>query len=81
MKDKMNCLRAVQAADFAVLETKLYLDTHPCDKAALEAMRRYEAQAAAVREEYETRYGSLKGSAEKCDRWAWIDDPWPWNFS
>lgn len=81
MSDKMNCLKAVQAADFAVYETKLYLDTHPCDKAALEALSRYEEQAKAVREEYESRYGSLKGKAGNCDRWAWIDDPWPWNFS
>ena len=80
MNDKRKCLEAVQSADFAVWETRLYLDTHPCDQAAMEALRSYEKQAAEARAEYESRFGSLTGESGDCECWSWVDDPWPWNF-
>ena len=79
MNERRRYLEAVQAASFALLDTRLYLDTHPNDQEALAAMRIYEEQAAAARENYESRFGSLTGCS--CgDRWSWVDDPWPWNY-
>ena len=80
MTERRKYLEAVQAADFAVWETRLYLDTHPCDKEALKVLRDYEMQAEEARAEYEMRFGSLKGKAENCDQWRWVEDPWPWNI-
>ncbi len=79
MSDRRKYLEALQAADFAVWETRLYLDTHPCDAAALEALRCYEEQAAQARAEYEARFGSLTGAPDGCT-WQWVEDPWPWNY-
>lgn len=72
----------VQALAFALVELKLYLDTHPNDTEAFQLFQRYakafeEKKAAYVRE-----YGPLDMvSAAGFDRWRWIDDPWPWEYS
>lgn len=70
-------LREIQAVKFALIETKLFLDTHPCDQ---EAMDYYLCQKEKMEE--------LKACWEKaCPdirkengqmRWAWVDTPWPW---
>lgn len=80
MNNRKQSLAAVQAADFAVIETKLFLDTHPDCGEALEALSGYEAQAAQARAEYERMYGPLTCRYTPV-RWEWIDDPWPWEFS
>lgn len=81
MTDRRKCLEAVQAADFAVWDTRLYLDTHPCDEAALAALRGYEKQAEMARTDFECRFGSLTGRAGDADCWQWVNDPWPWEIS
>ena len=80
MTERRKYLEALQAADFAVWDTRLYLDTHPCDAAAMDALRVYEEQAAKARQEYECRFGSLTGMSGGCECWRWIEDPWPWNI-
>jgi len=80
MADRHSLLCCLMAADFAAHETRLYLDTHPCDEAAMSAMKEYAAQAAALREEYERSYGPLTAVPGMTDNGCWIDDPWPWNY-
>lgn len=65
-----------QAREFAAWELRLYLDTHPEDRRALEAYRHYCAM--------------LSGSGYACafatqpegcsDTWRWLDSPWPWEY-
>lgn len=80
MNEKRKWLRAVQAADFALYETKLYLDTHPCDAAALKAFACYEAEAKRAREEYESRFAPLTCTVGESGAWDWGCDPWPWSY-
>ena len=80
MADRHSLLCCLMAADFAVHETRLYLDTHPCDEAAMDAMREYIAQAARLREEYQQLYGPVTADAACGDSDRWVCDPWPWNF-
>lgn len=68
------------AYPFAQWDLRLYLDTHPDDREALAAFY-------ALCGEYPTdiccgmRGGTDAGSREKmCDRWHWIDGPWPWEY-
>lgn len=80
MADRHSLLCCLMAADFAVHETRLYLDTHPCDEAAMEALREYSAQAARLREEYEKHYGPVTAASVGADSDRWVCDPWPWNY-
>lgn len=80
----MNCplLQQIHAYDFALIEMNLYLDTHPCDQAAMEklaCLRRERAEKVAL---YEQEFGPLIVTAaditgECC--FAWVNNPWPWD--
>ena len=80
MADRHSLLCCLMAADFAAHETRLYLDTHPCDEAAMNAMAEYSAQAAKLRAEYERCYGPLTAVPGKTEAGCWVEDPWPWNY-
>ncbi len=72
-------LDQVYETGFAVDDVLLYLDTHPCDSAALayyqQAMARYSDAVQA----YETQCGPLfMTSVMNSGYWTWINDPWPW---
>ena len=76
MAERNKLLRKLQAAKFAAWELHLYLDTHPCDKAANEMFRKYTNEAEILKAEYEKKYGPLTVSASyEAD---WLNDPWPW---
>ena len=73
-------LRYVQSHQFAVRDLALYLDTHPTDDNALDALlahqNAYEEAASAFRR----RFGALTMQAVgKEDGWAaWSNTLWPW---
>ena len=72
-------LKEIQAEDFALYETVLYLDAHPTCKTALEYYAQHKNAAKALRDEYEALYGPLTiyGNASNAC-WHWVDSPWPW---
>ncbi len=80
MADRHALMCCLMAADFAVHETRLYLDTHPCDEAAMAALEDYIAQASRLRAEYESTFGPLTAKAGRTGEKCWVDDPWPWNY-
>lgn len=65
---------------FAVVETALYLDTHPEDGEALRFYRECVELKNAAMKEYSTRFTpltlALAGNCQK--RWEWVLSPWPW---
>ena len=65
MADRHTLLCCLMAADFALHETRLYLDTHPCDQAAMAALEEYKAQADRLRAEYESTFGPVTAAAGK----------------
>lgn len=78
MENKCKLMRELSSAQFAAWELHLYLDTHKCDKKALEMNKKYTMRANELMEEYEEKYGPLSprsGSGE-----AWLRDPWPWEY-
>ena len=77
-------LNDVRKASFAALETALYLDTHPCDTKALEALNAYCAQKDAAVAAYEAQYGPLTVCSCKNTgpqpEYEWATLPWPWEL-
>ena len=72
-------MKTLQALDFAIQETVLYLDAYPESRPALdyyhqllaqrnEAMAAYERDCAPV-----TMYGNQSRTS-----WDWVEGPWPW---
>ena len=80
-EQQMSMLIKVQEMGFVALELNLYLDTHPCDKDALndfncavEMLRKY-------KQAYEQEFGPLLSSGMSGyakETWQWIENPWPW---
>ena len=74
MNDNKPCrqelMNRINAASFAVDDVKLFLDTHPCDKDAMEYFEKYQEMRKCALREYGT--GSMshgrgrKGDASIC---------------
>lgn len=78
---RKDLLRVINEASFAVNDATLYLDTHPCDSAALEYFYEYNKVRNQALKEYAKYYGPLTidTTVASCsDRWNWINEPWPW---
>lgn len=72
----------LQILDFAIQELALYLDTHRDDTEALELYRQYQELYHKGMMEYTRKYGPLNHCApDQGERYRWLDDPWPWEFS
>lgn len=72
-------LRKVYETGFAVDDITLYLDTHPCDKAALEYFHCVVKMSKEAIEAYESQCGPLTAdSVKSCDSWTWLNGKWPW---
>lgn len=67
------CGTDCQQAAFAAWEVRLYLDTHPDDMQARALLQQLVGDC--CEPNYATTFLN-----EECARWAWTDDPWPWNF-
>ena len=78
MTEREKLMRKLSAVDFAAHELQIYLDTHPDDSSAAQALSQYDSQALLFRQDYENRFGPLTPGSNG-SRWAWIADPWPWN--
>ena len=75
-------LSELQALGFALQEMALYLDTHRDDKEALELYRAYQEIYHKGMMEYEENYCAMAhGMPSNRDTYAWLDDPWPWEYA
>ena len=75
-------LHKLQAVDFAIYDTILYLDAYPnCRKALSHYHALIEMQRKLVAE-YETQYGPITafGNQSK-NSWDWTATPWPWEMT
>ncbi len=77
--NKEKLLKRVSALGFALQEYRLFLDTHPNDREALELYNSYEKKLAAAKEEFERQFGPLTLNGINSDDW--LKDPWPWDNS
>ena len=78
---KSALLKEIQAEDFALYETVLYLDAHPSCQSALSYYRQHKDASLALRAQYEELYGPLTiygNDSATC--WHWVDSPWPWEY-
>lgn len=79
----MNLLKMIQQVEFVALELQLYLDTHPDEAVPLQHFNQAAAQLAALKKQYEDRYGPLLSygfSPETGNTWRWAQTPWPWEM-
>jgi len=82
-ENQMAMLRKVQEMEFVAIELNLYLDTHPCDAAAINDYNCAVEALRMVKEEYEEAFGPFMnfgmGGYSK-QPWQWVNSPWPWEM-
>ncbi len=79
MNERQKLLKRIQVCDFVLTDVKLYLDSHPCDRAALEYFKKHQEMREKAYRDYTEKYGPLMAKDSVYgDRWTWVDDPWPW---
>ena len=79
--DKSKLRHYIDVVSFAVDDTKLFLDTHPDDKEALEYFQQYNKARNQAVAEYSAYFGPLVIGEADCDReFKWATQPWPWEM-
>lgn len=75
-------LGELMALQFVIKELQLYLDTHCDDMDAFNTLKETIALEEEARRRYVKKYGPVQFSdVAMCDTYAWLNDPWPWNFN
>lgn len=72
---------SLQSLSFTVQELALYLDTHQWDQDALELYRTYQEQLQKARHLNIQKHGPLTHQDVVKGDYAWLDDPWPWEYA
>jgi len=73
-------LSELQAISFAIQELALYLDTHRDDNEALALYRTYQKMYEDGKKRYAQMCGPLNHHMHADGPYAWLDDPWPWEY-
>lgn len=79
MNERTLLLKEIQAEDFALYETVLYLNAHPTCEKALAHYHEHKSTVKELKKQYEALYGPLTIYGN-CDSacWNWVSAPWPW---
>ena len=79
--DKNKLRHYIDVVSFVVDETKLFLDTHPHDREALEYFENYNKARNRAVAEYSVQFGPLVIAEASCDNeFKWATQPWPWEM-
>lgn len=77
--EQMTLMKRLQITDFVLLETQLFLDTHPHDSMALDYYKKYAKMHVDTMMEYTQKFGPVMLPTDKEMRnWEWVEGPWPW---
>lgn len=71
----------LQTLAFAIQELALYLDTHKDDTEALDLYRSYQKIYHDCMMKYSKNNGPLNHVLPSDGPYAWLNDPWPWEYS
>lgn len=80
MSERDKLMKRIQIHDFALLESALFLDTHPDNISALCQYSEQKKMKNKYLKEYETKYGPITNDFNYDDHWDWVATPWPWEM-
>lgn len=77
---QLNLIRELMEVGFVLVETNLYLDTHPRDERALRLHNTYSKKYSELKKMHQDLYGPLEYTGMSRCPWAYINSPWPWEI-
>lgn len=78
MTEREILTKKLASCQFMIMDLKLYLDTHPNDKATVAKLKEYQEKLEPIKQQYEEKYGPLFAANNEANKWKWIKSPWPW---
>ena len=72
----------IRALNFAILDLKLYLDTHPHECEKINIYNCFVEKYKMLLDEYQDKYGPMV--CELCTSgypWEWDENGWPWDYT
>lgn len=81
LAQQQQLLYQIMKIEFALIETSLYLNTHPNDQAALMNHNMLSQQLSMLTNRYEALYGPLTSQGRSQHCWKFINSPWPWEMN
>jgi len=77
--NRQHLLEEIMKVDFALLDLRLFLNTHPNCPQALSHFHNLTKESTDLKKDFETNFGPLCGKSDTDEhRYNWIDTPWPW---
>jgi spore coat protein JB len=77
--NKEKLFACITATSFVMDELRLFLDTHPTDREALDYWDRVQRVRMEAVHEYTKCYGPIESyHVDNDGKWAWTEGPWPW---
>lgn len=71
----------LQAVDFAIVETALYLDAYPTSQKALDYYQKLVAEREMLADAIHVQCGPTTAWDNKNPtEWDWVKGPWPWKY-
>lgn len=77
--ERKRLLKTLDAEEFSLWETALYLDGHPTDTKALAFYRHQCSVVEELAKQFRERFGPI--DVRDCgngETWSWVEGPWPW---
>jgi spore coat protein JB len=79
VNSKEKLFACITATSFVMDDLRLFLDTHPTDRAALDYWDRVMKVRNEAVHEYTKCYGPIEMyHVDSENRWEWVEGPWPW---
>ena len=77
--NRAQLMHFINVVSFQVMDTMLFLDTHPSDEEALQNFRYYSELRNKAMMLYEEKFAPLTIDTTNPDcYWNWVKEPWPW---
>lgn len=79
-QERKSMLIYLMELDFALVETNLYLDTHPTDENALKLHNTLVEKYRNLECMYESKFGPITAKSKSRFPWQYVEEPWPWQI-
>lgn len=76
---QLNLLTELMEVGFCLIETNLFLDTHPDDERAVALHNTYAAKYKELTDLYNLKFEPLTSNDFSKTPWEYINEPWPWD--
>ncbi len=80
MNEQQSLMKQLQIENFTLIETALFLDSHPDDRQALDYYEEHLSTYGQLVDQYEATWGPLTICSNYFDSWKWVEGPWPWEL-